>query len=762
VKRLRRAAWWTAAAVLVLAVAAAVAVRMLDTPAARAALERKLSEAANGEVSWDSLELRLLPRPRGVLQGIRAEMPGVRLSAARLEAVLRLAPLFRGRVEIDSIALVQPDIRLEPSGEKPAAGSAQKKSDPFAILQAFAADAALVVRDASFEMKVGDGGRTLALRRLSLEAHSSGDAVRIDLADAAPGAELALDALPGPLTFRGGSITLTRGQAALDSVAVAMLDARARVSGTASGYAQAKLQVEASAGGDLGPQIARWAVASAGKPQLEPATPLRFTLTRLRWRAGQPLQAAGQLRVERGPQVTFDLAWTPKLLDVRRLAIKDGHSDVVASARVEAQRIQWSYSGVLEVESIGDLFKTALPGTGRLAGNYKATVDRRDPRRSTANGKLQAENFDLEWLAQRPLRVVRLDVNVDDKTLNIGELTLDALGQSATLRGEIRLGGQVPVLDASLESPGIDVDALLKQRPPAEKKESPPKEPSKLWPLPVNGSVAVNAGFVRFAGREAKPVTGTLKLEPKRAALELRETLLCGVGFPLTAEAAPGRVSGRTTVSVKAQKVDEAIRCLTGEAVELSGTATVRAELATAGASKEELLRNLSGGVEGEIAKGTVGKMKLLGQILTLRNFADISELSKHGGEAEGLPYRRIVVKGRFHGGQFHVDESAFDSDAVRLAASGEVGLVAPDTKLTVMVAPLAHVDRAVGAIPIVGHVLGGALTAVPVGVTGDIRDPLIVPLGPRAITEDVLGVFERAFKLPTKLIVPAETKEEK
>jgi len=44
--------------------------------------------------------------------------------------------------------------------------------------------------------------------------------------------------------------------------------------------------------------------------------------------------------------------------------------------------------------------------------------------------------------------------------------------------------------------------------------------------------------------------------------------------------------------------------------------------------------------------------------------------------------------------------------------------------------------------------------------VHGDIRDPVIVPLGPRAITDQLLGIFERTLKLPGKLIVPPSAGE--
>jgi hypothetical protein len=60
---------------------------------------------------------------------------------------------------------------------------------------------------------------------------------------------------------------------------------------------------------------------------------------------------------------------------------------------------------------------------------------------------------------------------------------------------------------------------------------------------------------------------------------------------------------------------------------------------------------------------------------------------------------------------------------------------------------------------PVLGYVIGGALTSIPVGVTGDIRNPLVVPLGPRAVGSQVAGVFERTFKLPGKIVEPLSTK---
>src|SRR5437762_551129 len=80
------------------------------------------------------------------------------------------------------------------------------------------------------------------------------------------------------------------------------------------------------------------------------------------------------------------------------------------------------------------------------------------------------------------------------------------------------------VVDARLESPGVVMARLL---PP--KKPDAQAEPSKLWPLPVTGKVAVRAGFMEFAQKRVEPVEGTLVLEPERARLDLQQAKMCGV-----------------------------------------------------------------------------------------------------------------------------------------------------------------------------------------------------------------------------------------
>jgi len=58
-----------------------------------------------------------------------------------------------------------------------------------------------------------------------------------------------------------------------------------------------------------------------------------------------------------------------------------------------------------------------------------------------------------------------------------------------------------------------------------------------------------------------------------------------------------------------------------------------------------------------------------------------------------------------------------------------------------------------VRSVPVLGYLLGGVLTSVPVAVSGDIRNPRVVPLGPGAVVSELAGVFERALKLPGRVL---------
>lgn len=556
----------------------------------------------------------------------------------------------------------------------------------------------------------------------------------------------ALKALPDQVALDGGSVQVGPKQLGFENIGVAMLDARTRVSGSFD-IKNSSVDI-ALTEGTAGEKIVGWALERAGiPPRLEPKTPLRFAARRVAWAPKGALEADARIDFESGPQLAVAVVQQSDVLELPRITIKDARSDAVLSSRAVGQRIEASFSGRLHGASIAAMLKSTPSDSGVVNGDLRVTVDRAHPANSIAEGKLQLDALDLTWLAGRKVFIERVGLTAEPDGLRVVDGRFAVEDQQFELRGEGRRTAQGPVIQARLESPGVVLDRLLP--PPGEKVQ---EEKSQLWPLPVTGRIEVRAGFVQFQRHRIEPFDGSLALEARRARLEVKEARTCGLSFPMEVEAVPEDLAAWLHLSMRDEPLAEAIGCLTGGTVAMTGKADLRAELQIRG-RRPHLVRNLTGTAQAEVRDGRVKKFALIGNILAFRGIVSLEDMQK----GEGFPYRRMIAKGNFADGQFRLEEGFFDSSAARLAASGHVDLLGANSHLSVLIAPLTTVERIVGVIPLIGDVFGGTMVALPVAVNGDIRNPLIVPLGPRAITDQLLGIFERTLKLPGKLVVPPQ-----
>ena len=402
---------------------------------------------------------------------------------------------------------------------------------------------------------------------------------------------------------------------------------------------------------------------------------------------------------------------------------------------------------------------------GRLAAMASATIDRDLRGRSTAQGRFTGQRIQLDWLLGKPLRLEQIDLDADGNSLRVKEATIANAEHKATLRGEARRSSTGVVIDAQIESPGIVLDALLPaQRAAAAgsldllKRMAP--EVLAIWPLPVQGKLKVRAGFVEYKHRRIEPLAATLDVESERARLNVKAATLCGIEFPFALEFTPQGVVASVRVMSKGKLLGATSGCLSDQQLQLTGEFDLRADLRSHG-RQAELTSHLEGPVELHLGKGKVEKSPFLTAILAQESVKSL--LAKEGWRMDerGFEYREIVMRGRFAGGRCYLDEGLFDSPTLGLAAKGSVGVDGRDAQLTVLVVPFSRIQWLVRKVPILGYVFGGTLTSIPLGVSGNIHDPRVVPLSATALASQLLGIFERTFKLPGKLVTPLQEASE-
>src|SRR5689334_1414360 len=96
---------------LVFLIAAALlsAPLLLDLPSVSAAIQRQLAQTIDGQIAWDTMQVRLLPTPRAVLRGVHVNLPGrAKIDMEQAHVHLRLSMLLRGRTQIAAFTLRKP------------------------------------------------------------------------------------------------------------------------------------------------------------------------------------------------------------------------------------------------------------------------------------------------------------------------------------------------------------------------------------------------------------------------------------------------------------------------------------------------------------------------------------------------------------------------------------------------------------------------------------------------------------------------------
>ena len=578
------------------------------------------------------------------------------------------------------------------------------------------------------------------------------------------------DKLPGALGVRGGAVRITPRSISADRLGIEVLDSRATVSGELTDLQGGKPQATARvADGVIAPKLIDWIWLRAHLPErLKPAKPLKFAAQRVRWsKAG--LDAVAEAAIDSGPSVGIDLSMRDKALTLRHALIKDRDSDANISFAMHDSLIEVGFAGVLAARSLVSVVGgPAEDYPGRVSGTIQATLDLTRRGRSAARGDLTGDHINVLRLTGMPLKLARFNMQGQGQTLQIRELAMDWAEQRAEIRGAVAREANGLAANLEIESPGIVVDAF--QSPPAPKsaststsvdKKDSPSKPFSLWSLPVTGTVSLHTAFLEARGHRVQDLSAVATLQHDILKVNVTEASLCGVRLPLSLQLTPKEVDADVNFTATNQSLEGVAQCSTGVPVTMTGNFDIAGTLTTRGTPEEigkSWAKHLAGTVTFSARDGVIRKMALLGNILSLKSVNDLLKGDVGLGE-HGFKYRSITVGAKIANGQVSVEQATLDSPALGLAAAGTVNLENYDSRLTVLVAPFGKLDRMVRNTPVLGYVLGGALTSIPVGVSGDIRNPLVVPLGPRAVGSQVMGVFERTFKLPGKIVEPLSAK---
>jgi hypothetical protein len=122
---------------------------------------------------------------------------------------------------------------------------------------------------------------------------------------------------------------------------------------------------------------------------------------------------------------------------------------------------------------------------------------------------------------------------------------------------------------------------------------------------------------------------------------------------------------------------------------------------------------------------------------------------------AEGLDYSELAIAGTLDAGRAQIASATLNAAALGLAMTGEIDFPGARLDMHGVIAPFNRIQSVLQHVPIVGGIFGARVVGIPLSVTGDLRDPDVVPLGPEAVGQTVVNLLGAVVKTPIDLLDP-------
>lgn len=563
-------------------------------------------------------------------------------------------------------------------------------------------------------------------------------------------------ALYAPLVLTGGAGEVTSRTIRLNRVAFAAGDTLGTVSGTVQDYAAADRRADLSlSAGTIGPRGMDWIRARWRLPeQAMPRAPVAITDARVQWPGPgrYPLAAQGKVRLGDGVDAEFDLAWQPEGLDLKRLALKDADTDATAGYRRTPAAIDLAFDGRLDSRTLARALVRPPAERGTIRGSFRASMDLRDPHRSTATGTLEGEGLAAGAPWDLPVMVEQFRLAADEGTLHLRDGRIAVAGQLLEASGTIAGGEKLLAIDGRLSANQLDAARLLDAFRRSQAASGPRRSQTGRWDLPLEGRIALDVAGVSFGSRVFQNVKGNVTVSPNRIVAQLTDASFCGVELPMTAVLTPGAVAATAQPRARGQALDRTLRCLGRDDLAITGTYDLDGELQASGLF-ESLLRTARGSFRFSSRSGRIYHAEGINRTLAVGEVASRLDAEPPKLMAQGLEYEEIALAGSLESGRVRLDQGTLDSPRVGLTVRGDITLADGSLALQGLVAPFGAVHRAARRVPVLGRVIGATLVVVPVAITGTVSDPQVKVLSAAAVGATLVNLMSARFLLPIDLL---------
>ncbi|MCJ7481701.1 MAG: AsmA-like C-terminal region-containing protein, partial [Thermodesulfovibrionales bacterium] len=526
------------------------------------------------------------------------------------------------------------------------------------------------------------------------------------------------------------------------------------VSGTFREFPADIRKIELSLQGDIGPGATSWVSRLIDLPtemQLRP--PLTVTDAAVSWEKETKTKFDGRFVFGTGTEVSLKLTKTPDELSVHEISIKDRDTDVTANAMLNKKTIDLVFKGILASSTINTIFAHAMSSDSSLKGDFLAHILLKDPKQSRVEGVIDGKNLSIPLGLTVPLIVRNITLEAKDENFSIKTAQIKAGEQEVTLTGTISTSPTWFTVNMDLTSDSIDFEKV--QRIVQRNKQTDSKgHPGLFDDIPVKGTLRVRSDAFQYRQFKWQPFHADVSFDGDTMHIRSKKAALCGISTTGDIDITAGGAEIDVALSAKNLELEPTILCISDKKVDVTGIFDMKADLKARG-KLDTIAKSLNGSFTISAKKGKIFKSQSLDKTLDLVNETENVKGTLPDLNKTIIDYRAFTASGKIKEHIVDVEQATLDASTFGILAQGQVDLRNETLDVNALVAPVNRVQRIVGKIPVLGHILGGNLVSFPVKIKGNLSDPEVTFLSPSAIGSAFLGIMERTLKLPITIIEP-------
>ncbi len=504
-----------------------------------------------------------------------------------------------------------------------------------------------------------------------------------------------------------------------------------------------------NARGRLGARSAAWFSRRLLLPDRIELRPLTLTDVRLHWGTRGKTELEASAAMDGGGRASLDLVCGADEINVRKLQVDDRQTHAVMGFILRDRRVDLSFDGNLTGASLDRLLAVNDILDGAIRGRFKARIDVDHPYASEAWGRLEGTELNSVWGIGMPVKIHHFAMRADGSRVALETSCFTWRESPVELIGQVSFAARRIDIDLRLKAGEIRADDLVASlggwgRQPGK------KPPLLSLPPTVRGRMRVDIGRFAYHGLTWRKLQAVLSLGEKGLDIDVTRADLCGISTLGTIHIGPQKVIRLDfRLSAVDRQLADTLPCLARDKIRIEGRYDLRSRV-SGNAPLAGLVDSLQGDLEYRARDGRFYYDTLL---LTVLEYLDAEKLlTEHilDVREQGKSFRLMAIRGRLEDDHIVIQEMEMDSELIKLAGQGTIGLLDQRLNLNLLVAVVKTVNRALDKLPLVGDILSDVFS-VPIKVKGTLRHPRVRPLAPSAVGAELSGIMKKILPLHRK-----------